>query len=719
MPDSLRQNGDDLTTLRLDMHANGYRPVPVSSPECRCKDAGKRPLLTDWPTKCATATADVISEWTEAEGNSTNTGILTGDVAGIDIDVPVPGLVDRLEDLALEMLGETPLWRFGSLPKRLAVYRIDKPFGKLQTPADLVMPDGTPDGIKVQVEILADGQQFVAFGTHPGDGTPESRHPYCWRDKTPHDVPVDELPVIDRDKARQFIAAAEQMLRQAGAEPRKKEEAKPARPFVSQTWPNVIHISEGRAEGRTFFQAVNERALKDIDAWVPQIFPTARKQTTGAWRVSSRDLGRNLEEDLSIHPDGIQDFGSEQAETPINLVIRSGKARDAVTAAHWLCDWLGIAPQDHGWSEPQTTREPPGKEQTTLPPEQQRTGPGDGLLLSIDDWLAAEIDPLDFVMGEVFHTESRAYLVGPTGLGKTNFGMALAAAMAAGTDFLHWKGSGKPRRVLYVDGEMGKRLMVQRIHDVVRRHGSKPAGLFILCRANAGDMPPLNTGEGQHFIEAVIEQVGGIDFIVFDNLQALVTGSLREEDPFAAALPWAKTLTGRSIGQLWVHHTGIDESRGYGDKSKEWQFDTVLLLKRAGEDGEVMFDLEFTKARERTPDNRDDFALTRVALADDRWTVEGVRKADGSIRKNPSPGAATFFIELCNAINIDGAANATSTKARWREECCRRGKMAMEPQKNGTGYTRSSRSLFDGYVRELVQAQWIVVDGEAVRIIKK
>jgi hypothetical protein len=30
MPDSLRQNGDDLTTLRLDMHANGYRPVPVS-----------------------------------------------------------------------------------------------------------------------------------------------------------------------------------------------------------------------------------------------------------------------------------------------------------------------------------------------------------------------------------------------------------------------------------------------------------------------------------------------------------------------------------------------------------------------------------------------------------------------------------------------------------------------------------------------------------------
>jgi hypothetical protein len=284
--------------------------------------------------------------------------------------------------------------------------------------------------------------------------------------------------------------------------------------------------------------------------------------------------------------------------------------------------------------------------------------PTDSLLLSLDDWLSAEIAPPDFLIGEVFHSESRAYLIGPTGLGKTNFSMALAAAMAAGTDFLHWKGSGKPRRVLYVDGEMGERLMRQRIEDVVRRHGSKPDGLTVLCRANLErrgiNMPPLNTREGQQFIESIIERLGGVDFIVFDNLQALVTGSLREEDAFAAVLTWAKTLTGRSIGQIWVHHTGIDESRGYGDKSKEWQFDTVLLLKRVGEDGEVLFDLEFKKARERTPDNRADYAPIRVELVDDRWESSTEQGTPVGKRKPLVPSYQSALDELANVLITKG-----------------------------------------------------------------
>ena len=132
MPDSY--NGNELTTLRLDMFANGYHPVPVSGPECPCKSPGKQPLMRAWQTVCKTAAPPLIRKWTSTERNSTNTGILAGEVAGIDIDVPVPELADELEDLAREMLGETPLWRVGRPPKRLAVYRIDKPFGKLMTP---------------------------------------------------------------------------------------------------------------------------------------------------------------------------------------------------------------------------------------------------------------------------------------------------------------------------------------------------------------------------------------------------------------------------------------------------------------------------------------------------------------------------------------------------------------------------------------------------------
>ena len=52
-------------------------------------------------------------------------------------------------------------------------------------------------------------------------------------------------------------------------------------------------------------------------------------------------LGRNLQEDLSLHPDGIQDFGEEIALTAIDVVLKFGGAADAQQAALWLCEQIG------------------------------------------------------------------------------------------------------------------------------------------------------------------------------------------------------------------------------------------------------------------------------------------------------------------------------------------------------------------------------------------
>ena len=45
----------DLTTLRLQLLRNGYRPVPISGPTMRIKSAGKRPLMSNWQAVCAIA----------------------------------------------------------------------------------------------------------------------------------------------------------------------------------------------------------------------------------------------------------------------------------------------------------------------------------------------------------------------------------------------------------------------------------------------------------------------------------------------------------------------------------------------------------------------------------------------------------------------------------------------------------------------------------------
>lgn len=97
--------------------------------------------------------------------------------------------------------------------------------------------------------------------------------------------------------------------------------------------------------GSGFFQEVNREALKNIGGWVAEVFPQARYQDgTGAWRISSSDLGRSLEEDISVHPQGVQDFGEERGKTPIDLVIEFGGAPDARRAALWLCERLSVDP---------------------------------------------------------------------------------------------------------------------------------------------------------------------------------------------------------------------------------------------------------------------------------------------------------------------------------------------------------------------------------------
>lgn len=100
----------------------------------------------------------------------------------------------------------------------------------------------------------------------------------------------------------------------------------------------------------SFFQEVNGKALATLDGWVPKLLPPARKQATGGWRVSSADLGRKFQEDLSIHPSGIQDFGPEAGLTPIDLVLHHGGHADAVGAALWLCEQMRIEPAALGWS---------------------------------------------------------------------------------------------------------------------------------------------------------------------------------------------------------------------------------------------------------------------------------------------------------------------------------------------------------------------------------
>jgi hypothetical protein len=96
------------------------------------------------------------------------------------------------------------------------------------------------------------------------------------------------------------------------------------------------------------FAKVNAAAMGNFDAWVPTLFPQA-KRTPGGYRVTQKSLGRDLQEDLAIHVDGIVDFGvadvgdaKQGKRSPIDLVMEWGAHKTAKDALHWLAGQLGI-----------------------------------------------------------------------------------------------------------------------------------------------------------------------------------------------------------------------------------------------------------------------------------------------------------------------------------------------------------------------------------------
>jgi hypothetical protein len=174
---------------------------------------------------------------------------------------------------------------------------------------------------------------------------------------------------------------------------------------------------------------------------------------------------------------------------------------------------------------------------------------------------------------------------------------------------------------------MSQAMMQGRLRDAVRRLGVKSDGLVVLSQDRQPEMPPLDTEEGQRWMDFYIEDHGPFDLVVFDNLQALTSGSLIGAETRRAMMEWTKDLTKRCIGQLWVHHTGNDTSHAYGDSSRLWGMDTVIKLSPIGDaETGLAFALKFEKKRNCTPENRADFATAQVQLVDDQWrTSEGSR----------------------------------------------------------------------------------------------
>jgi hypothetical protein len=341
--------------------------------------------------------------------------------------------------------------------------------------------------------------------------------------------------------------------------------------------------------------------------------------------------------------------------------------------------------------------------------------------LSLDEWLARKLPAPDLILGGWLTTTSRILLVAPTGLGKTMFAVALGIRAAAGAGFLHWAGH-RPARVLFVDGEMSRRLLKVRLADETRRSGATPATFFALSHEDIEDFAPLSTKEGQAIIDQEIERIGSADLVIFDNVMSLVGGDMKDEETWRNTMPWIRSLTRRHIAQIWVHHTGHDEGHSYGTKTREWQMDTVIhceTLERA--DTDVSFTLTFRKARERTPATRAEFAEAHIALLTD-WTHDtDTTTTVGRARRKTrlSDRAMLARRSLANALctsdavakDLPGSPRVTTTET-WRLQAYKEGFASdVKPDSRARAFRRT--------IEELQVANIIGIQDDLVWLVAK
>lgn len=169
----------------------------------------------------------------------------------------------------------------------------------------------------IGVEMFCEKQYFTVTGLH--------------MDGTPLDVARADEGAIKRMHAT--IAEAKQKYQPAPS-PKPAQRSTPV----------------GEREGRDDFSYVNGEAMKALHAWVPTLFAGRETASGQGYRVTSKALGRDLQEDLSIKPEGIVDFGvadmgdpRQGKRTPIDLVLEWGPGlAKPVEALKWLAGVMGI-----------------------------------------------------------------------------------------------------------------------------------------------------------------------------------------------------------------------------------------------------------------------------------------------------------------------------------------------------------------------------------------
>jgi putative DNA primase/helicase len=213
-------------------------------------------------------------------------------------------------------------------------------------------------------------------------------------------------------------------------------------------------------------------------------------------------------------------------------------------------------------------------------------------IITAADLLAEVLPPRIEILAPLLASDAAALVYGPSGIGKSFFALGMAWAVASGGSFLGWQAP-QPRRVLYVDGELGAAELRARIG----LFGPPPPGLMISAHG-LGTGPLLDLSEETGILR-LMAAWHDPELVVLDDLSTLAglgSGVPERWNRLQRFLLHQRTHR-RAV--LLVHHAN-KEGELYGTSRRENALDLMMALRRPEQGratGNARFEIHFEKTR--------------------------------------------------------------------------------------------------------------------------
>ncbi len=189
--------------------------------------------------------------------------------------------------------------------------------------------------------------------------------------------------------------------------------------------------------------------------------------------------------------------------------------------------------------------------------------------------------PIEYAAYPILPAQGIAFVYAASGIGKTLFSLNLAYAIAQGGSFLKYK-CPKPRKILYIDGEMPYTQLHSRFMKIVEQQGEldNPDNFHLLNHEKCQPfrLPKICDLEGQQFYTDLIENLG-IEVLFIDNLSMLSAIDENKAAEWKPIQDWFLDLRSRGIAVVVIHHAGKDKT-GYRGTSRMLDcVDTAISLQ--------------------------------------------------------------------------------------------------------------------------------------------